>query len=320
MPSITVSDGNTFKNWGPVTTTFTAPASCSTAGDFLIGNTTDFPLYDYATQCSTYGDYGCTPTGTFSPSLTIESNLTKMDDNIPYYSPGLYCPSGWATVGVAARDGDKTTSLSGILGVSTTTTTSDSWLDYLPKVGNPLTMLAELLDPGETLVMCCPSSMTADIRIGCYTNVSDIDVVTACYRFINALDTSTLTKTYDVNGTTSTGLLVVTTAPQTVSIGTTIFGSSQLDELGGMTLLPMLSLVHHQSDLKATGTAEAGSAEATSTSNSATNSNSATTSSSAATSNSAARAGPNVNSWDGLGAVLGVSLAAIVLGAAVVLQ
>lgn len=156
MPSITVSDGNTFKNWGPVTTTFTAPASCSTAGDFLIGNTTDFPLYDYATQCSTYGDYGCTPTGTFFPSLTIESNLTKMDDNIPYYSPGLYCPSGWATVGVAARDGDKTTSLSGILGVSTTTTTSDSWLDYLPKVGNPLTMLAELLDPGETLVMCCP--------------------------------------------------------------------------------------------------------------------------------------------------------------------
>lgn len=156
MPSITISDGYTFNNRGPVTTTFTAPASCTTAGDIKIGVNTSFPFFNYWAQCSTDGAYGCTPTGTITPSLTLDPNPNVIYD-YAFYSPGLYCPSGWATVGVAARDGDKPASLSGVLSVSTTTTT-DSSLDDDARATwkNPATMLPELLDSGETLVMCCP--------------------------------------------------------------------------------------------------------------------------------------------------------------------
>jgi hypothetical protein len=43
MPSITITDGYTFSNWGPLTTTFTAPVSCATAtGNYMIGANSRF--------------------------------------------------------------------------------------------------------------------------------------------------------------------------------------------------------------------------------------------------------------------------------------
>lgn len=150
--------------------------------------------------------------------------------------------------------------------------------------------------------------MTANIKLGCYSAVSDLDVTTACLRILDESDIGTSTKTYAVNGTTSTDLLIVMTASYPDIVSTTTFASSELDRLGAISVMPMLPLVHHQSDIKTTGTAGAASTKATSTSTSA------------ATSNSAVRLAPNVNSWDGLGGILGVSLAAIVLGAAIFFQ
>ncbi|KAJ5971921.1 uncharacterized protein N7479_001839 [Penicillium vulpinum] len=306
MPSITISDGYTFNNWGPVTTTFTAPASCATAGDILIQVNTSFPVADYWAQCSTDSGHGCIPTGTVSPPITLDSNPSAIYD-YPYYSPGLYCPSGWATVGVAARDGDRSPSLSGILSVSSTTKDSRLYDDYATWK-SPATMLPELLDPSETLVMCCPSSMTAIIGFGCYSTVSDYAVTTGCLRILDESNIGTSTKTYAVNGTTSTDLLVIMTASYPDTTETTTFDPSELDRLVALSVMPILPLVHHQSDIKTTGTSGAAFTKATSTSTLA------------ATSNSAARVAPKVNSWDGLGGVLGVSLAAIVLGAAMIFQ
>lgn len=156
MPSITITDGYTFNNWGPVTTTFTAPASCATASNFLIGHNTSFPFFNLATQCSTDGGHGCIPTGTVSPPLTLDPNPSVIYD-FPYYSPGLYCPSGWATVGVAARDGDKSPTSSGVLSISSSTITDSRLIEVdFATFKNPATMLPELLDPSETLVVCCP--------------------------------------------------------------------------------------------------------------------------------------------------------------------
>lgn len=152
MPSISTLDGFTFTNWGPVTTTFTAPASCATnTNNMMIALNTTVPIWEYAAQCSTFGYYDCIPTGTATPTLTYGDN-PNVYYQAAYNSPGLYCPSDWATVGVAARHGDNPVSSSGILSLSTTTSVNPNF----PQWEGPATLLMDLLDPGETAVMCCP--------------------------------------------------------------------------------------------------------------------------------------------------------------------
>jgi hypothetical protein len=152
MPSITTTDGFTFTNWGPLTTTFTAPASCATAtGNYMIGVNKTVPVWHYQVQCSTLPDYDCIPTGTVSPPTTVNENPAAAETRA-YFSPGLYCPSGWATRGLAVRDADKGLSSSGVLSSSST----DAWPTFIPQFENPATVLMSLLDPSETLVLCCP--------------------------------------------------------------------------------------------------------------------------------------------------------------------
>lgn len=160
MPSITVTDGYTFNNWGPLTTTFTAPASCATGtGNYKIGVNMTFPFFEFEAQCSTVGFGDCLPTGTVSQPTTLDLNPNAMYDQA-FYSPGLDCPSGWATVGAAARGNDKSLAWSGILSRPSPTTTytgpTFSGPISVARLQNPVSLLAELLDPNETLVMCCP--------------------------------------------------------------------------------------------------------------------------------------------------------------------
>lgn len=99
MPSISITEGYTFTNWGPLTTTFTAPTSCATAtGNYMIGLNTTAPVWEYAIQCSTSGYGDCIPSGTLS-YLTSSNDNPKTIDNQAYLSPGLYCPSGWGYKG-----------------------------------------------------------------------------------------------------------------------------------------------------------------------------------------------------------------------------
>ncbi|KAJ5547431.1 hypothetical protein N7494_005016 [Penicillium frequentans] len=156
MPSITTIDGYTFDNWGPVTTTFTPPASCATStANIEIGLSwsNSAPYFIYGQQCSTIGYWDCIPTGTESKAAitasTLESDPTNAFQAV-YFSPGLFCPYGWATVGIAARE-ESTLSGSGIL-----STVSPTYDPYIPRFENPATLILELLDPRETVVMCCP--------------------------------------------------------------------------------------------------------------------------------------------------------------------
>ncbi|KAJ5630225.1 uncharacterized protein N7484_010325 [Penicillium longicatenatum] len=156
MPSVTTIDGYTFDNWGPVTTTFTPPATCATSTtNIRIGPTQNgsAPYFLYAQQCSTIGYWDCMPTGIESKAVitasTFHSNPTDAFRPM-YFSPGLYCPSGWATVGLAAR-GESTLSGSGIL-----STASPIYNPDIPEFENPATLIMSLLDPSETVAMCCP--------------------------------------------------------------------------------------------------------------------------------------------------------------------
>ncbi|KAJ5729600.1 uncharacterized protein N7483_004108 [Penicillium malachiteum] len=304
MPSTTVVDGYTFNNWGPLTTTFTPPPSCVT-GTTNIGIAWKDRPFDiqYDVQCSSVEDWDCTPTGTqsdYSRTASIpDLNPTQILE-AAYYSPGLYCPSGWATVGVAARD-EKSISASGILSI----TASPVYDAFFPQFENRATLLMDLLDPNETAVMCCPSSMTADLKAGCYSTLPNYKPSVGCYELIPVTDMGGATKTVIVNGTTHHQLIqtLVDTLPMTSS-ETTTFDGYDVSTLVGVTWMPIVTLIHQAKDLEA---AETGSVS------------SSATSQPVAISSSAARRAPALSVWDGLLPVIEVSLAAMGLGAAIIL-
>lgn len=132
--------------------------------------------------------------------------------------------------------------------------------------------------------------MTADIDVGCYSILPDYKPSEGCYRLFPQDDLTQVTKTATVNGSAENYLIetLIGTTPVT-SVHTATFMSDQISSLVGATYIPMVTLVHHASDVKATQTG-----------------------------NSAARLVPG--SWDGFGVVFGLSVAAMALGAAIVLS
>lgn len=158
MPSISTVSGNTYSNFGPVTTTFTAPASCASDSNIIkIGpsNTGNSPSFKYALQCETFGGWECVPPVTIETSTTLETNPTVFFQ-AHYYSPGLYCPADWVTVGVASHD-DKTLVTSGVL--ATTTRSTGIYLD------RDRELFLSILDPSETAVLCCPRYVSILVHI-----------------------------------------------------------------------------------------------------------------------------------------------------------
>ena len=149
MPSLSVTGGWTFANAGPATTTFAPAPRCTSTDNLYIGLGNPDPYLRYELQCSSKDRLsGCVPTGTAITSTKTPSLNSQWE--VSYLSPGLYCPLGWATVGVAARDAKQSLSSSGILSVDTSTAYDP------PDWDNPATLLASILDPSETLALCCP--------------------------------------------------------------------------------------------------------------------------------------------------------------------
>ncbi|KAJ5666778.1 hypothetical protein N7462_011187 [Penicillium macrosclerotiorum] len=108
------------------------------------------------------------------------------------------------------------------------------------------------------------------------------------------------TKTITHNGQTRTEDFLLPTSVST-STYTTTFTSDDAEDPTAISWLPMVILVHKQSDV---------------TSNSA----GSASSSADLTSNAAAKLGTKTSTWDELGTVKGVSAAAVALGAAIALH
>ncbi|PKX96202.1 uncharacterized protein P174DRAFT_430474 [Aspergillus novofumigatus IBT 16806] len=157
MPSITTTDGYTFTNWGPLTMTFTGPASCATAtGNHMLGLNNTAPVWEYAVQCSTVGCGDCIPTRTVSLSTTSDENPTTLETQV-YFSPGLYCPSRWATRGIAVRDSNNGLSSSGILSPTSISTetiivegTTSKPLENIVTAMQPISVMTRTFSPSET--------------------------------------------------------------------------------------------------------------------------------------------------------------------------
>lgn len=152
MPSgsATTISGYTYENWGPVTTTFTPPSSCATASNKIaVGPSTNSPIFQYAIQCETIGGWECYPSATIETTTTPDLSPTQFF-KAHYYSPGLYCPVDWITVGVASWDGDgandKKLVTEGVLAPTKTP-------EIVLRDGE---VFLGILEKSETAVLCCP--------------------------------------------------------------------------------------------------------------------------------------------------------------------
>lgn len=147
--------------------------------------------------------------------------------------------------------------------------------------------------------------MTADGLGGCFSAVSDYTPTTACYVYMHTPYSYAISSVTETRyGAASTVLVDVPEYGAAITkTWSKSFSPKEQSMYTGISYVPMVTLVHHQSDTLPTATGNATAANSTSTSTSM--------------SNAAGRLAPRSSTWDGLGAVLGVSAAAMALGAAI---
>ncbi|KAJ5516017.1 hypothetical protein N7527_007577 [Penicillium freii] len=186
-------------------------------------------------------DWDCMPPGTTTSATWYDEK--KWVASAGYYSPGLYCPSGWETIGMAARH-DESLSTSGFL------TTSE---DKIPSYEEPVTLLASLLEPSQTIALCCPSSMTPNGLGQCIAQVPTYKPSVGCEVYMDSdyswematwthvYSDITKTDTYDVHSFVSA----------TTSTSSTSFPHGAESVLTAISFVPMITMVHHRSDLEA---------------------------------------------------------------------
>lgn len=160
MPTATSLSGLSLTNNGPLTTTFTAPASCSTAAFETVLGEAAYPSFIlWAAQCQWLPPADCNPSGSAIRSIisAAEGANPTAGMIMVYHSPGLVCPSGWATVGAAAKLNPTSTSISGAFNQSNVIPTDSQAIGDAVGFWEPaLDIFMAALDPGETAVVCCP--------------------------------------------------------------------------------------------------------------------------------------------------------------------
>ncbi|KAM0433304.1 hypothetical protein ACHAPT_004180 [Fusarium lateritium] len=150
MPSLTEYFGHTITNFGPLTTTFTAPSSCAaqTTGRIMFANASNLAQHFGNPTCG--GGYvgECIPSGSAYDDYVSTYWETPVHAWYPYHSPGLVCPSGWSTVGTFARTGNTSSvDASGVF-------TKDPLEGYPDRVRpwlGPDELWSNALKPSETL-------------------------------------------------------------------------------------------------------------------------------------------------------------------------
>lgn len=170
MPTTSIAGSMTLTNLGPLTTTFTAPSSCST--DFPISGINvayngpqvmlAYPVGTCEERAWDEGDAACLPHG---GKLGEIERTAPTEHTVAYYSPGLYCPENYQTVGVAVNNGSSYAEVSGMFAppftvvsydYSATTHGHTTYTTDFPKMNFEGNQFTSALGPGETLVACCP--------------------------------------------------------------------------------------------------------------------------------------------------------------------
>nr|RBQ90143.1 hypothetical protein FVER53263_20626 [Fusarium verticillioides] len=176
MPTATYISQASITNFGPLTTTYTAPTSCATATDHLYfpyRDVSEQPEYLWAWPTCTMQLYGkCIPSGDKYDHLITATYAKTLDIGFyHYYSPGLYCPANWTTVGKYVKGTGGTAQITGALTKTESEPVPERWEPGRPFPTDPTSVWNQVLEPSETLVVCCPSEYTLDFNGNCYSVV-----------------------------------------------------------------------------------------------------------------------------------------------------
>ncbi|KAI8717318.1 hypothetical protein NCS52_00807100 [Fusarium sp. LHS14.1] len=253
MPSLTEYFGHTITNFGPLTTTFTAPSSCATetTDRVFFANATNLAMQWGFPKCK--GGYvgDCFPSGSAYDDYVTTYWERPIQQWYPYFSPGLVCPQGWSTVGTFALAGN--TSSANADGVFT----KDPH-DGFPRRGvqpwlSPEELWSNALKPSETLVYCCPSGYTGVVGGSCNSALGpheEFDYKSVC-RAAYPLDA--LTTVYTVEGTPVTeGVFSVASVTDEFITMTAAITDVEEEFWGDWvvaTMYPAVVLVYQESDV-----------------------------------------------------------------------
>ncbi|KAF5703232.1 hypothetical protein FGLOB1_9168 [Fusarium globosum] len=258
MPTITEYFGFGLTNHGPLTTTYTPPASCTTVTtDQILFAHPDFITVSYAAPtCEATSMGKCLPSGSDYDKVVSYYNNYGGQGTIDYYSPGIFCPKGWTTAGTLAH-GNKTGSVerSGVFTETTSTLPGVTVID--PNM--PLEQVwLNALGPSETLAYCCPSGWVAAKEGGCFSSIKPLKSATyteACFRY---RPPSAMRSVYTVEGSKASEFLysAVTAEPTSAIWPMSVLQTQsrfKYDELAVARRFPAVKLVYKEWDLKPTG-------------------------------------------------------------------
>ncbi|KAL4900138.1 hypothetical protein BDW74DRAFT_171059 [Aspergillus multicolor] len=255
MPTTTSTLGWTLANWGTAPSTWTS-SDCTPSPQIYYAEPDDDDIPELFASC---------PSTAYDSCLPRPSNTDLLDEylsnqrNVPYWSPGANCPSGWKTVGSAARTGSADdVSSSGIFTVGAVQT--GGW-DFDDVVDDDYIQLGlhdafgALLDASETAVACCPSSMTAARNGLCYSTLPtpSSSITAACIAdYSNADGNLQFTSTTWVwDGTTRTANIAVPTVtiPRTPArTSTRSIDADDRDDLVAATMQVPVYIVRKRGD------------------------------------------------------------------------
>ncbi|KAH7173782.1 uncharacterized protein B0J16DRAFT_197341 [Fusarium flagelliforme] len=264
MPTATEFFGITITNFGPLTTTYTPPPSC-TAGTtdhllYAISNATT--ILHGAPTCDRDPIGDCVPEGSSYDALTTKI-LNPWDLGfLNYHSPGVHCPKGWTTAAVLENgDGAASEVKSGVFTNTDTQFETPSDPDS-PSVLGPNEIWPKLLEPSETLVYCCPSGWTPNVWGVCITSIESLDPAKytgICVRDYSdsfpdwkAVHTVEGEPVSNTAGVISGVFFTGTWTEKVDKLTDFLEGDSYTSTLVVVKTLPAVALVHHLSDLEAT--------------------------------------------------------------------
>lgn len=161
MPTATNYFDVAVANLGPLTTTWTAPASCATdtGGWYLTALDPDSDRAFVGAKLSCESDGKSVTVDDCYPSNQVAAQQWSTQSGglfNQYFSPGLHCPSGWTTAGTVVKASSGLTGASGVFTKSSNSTTRDPYSDWPVAFLDATRVYEGILEPSETLAWCCP--------------------------------------------------------------------------------------------------------------------------------------------------------------------
>ncbi|KAK2592722.1 hypothetical protein QQS21_009565 [Conoideocrella luteorostrata] len=250
MPTPTQYFGYSVTNIGPLTTRFTPAPSCATTQPNVYIETQladTRGLYGYP-SCAAPKYEGCLPSGKSFDDLNSQLAASPHNGNLVFHSPGLRCPSGWKRAGAVVGGEKQATRLRGVFtGYSTSTAVPNGNPEPLPK----LKAYAGILDPGETLVWCCPKGFRANDDAMCTSDLGPLSSVKYSQRCEVYLPTQDILTVTSYQGTRlNNPLIIITPAVTGISSSTYTIAPSETSGLTVVSAVPVVALIHKPSDTK----------------------------------------------------------------------